>query len=83
MFIYLFAFAGFRHVGAVRYFDVIDYGAKFDGVNDSSHAFMNAWKDACQNEGMAQVSVPLERISLVQCLSTDHPNEGLSLKMKE
>ncbi|KMZ66278.1 Polygalacturonase, family GH28 [Zostera marina] len=59
MFFFFFAFASLcNNVDAVTYFNVIDYGAKPDGVTDSTYAFINAWNGACQTEGISQVSVP-------------------------
>ncbi|XP_057958458.1 exopolygalacturonase-like [Malania oleifera] len=39
-------------------FNVLKYGAKPDGKKDSTEAFMDAWREACQFNGKARLVIP-------------------------
>ncbi|KAG0460283.1 hypothetical protein HPP92_023411 [Vanilla planifolia] len=45
-------------VQAQASFNVVDYGAKSDGVSDSAGAFLAAWSEACRSRQPANVYVP-------------------------
>ncbi|CAN7036342.1 unnamed protein product, partial [Brassica rapa subsp. trilocularis] len=57
----LFALLTFIDVstGAANVFNVVSFGAKPDGVTDSTGAFLKAWQAACGSVAAATVMVPI------------------------
>lgn len=45
-------------IGASNVFNVVSFGAKPDGVTDSTAAFLKAWQAACGSAAAATVMVP-------------------------
>ncbi|CAN6461588.1 unnamed protein product [Victoria cruziana] len=58
----LFVLLFLRPAGAT--YVVTSYGAKPDGVSDSSQAFLKAWKEACNSAGPSTVYVPAGKFLL-------------------
>ncbi|XP_031107674.1 probable polygalacturonase At1g80170 isoform X1 [Ipomoea triloba] len=56
-------------------FNVVDYGAKGDGMTDDSQAFLNAWKDACSSNThrSPQVIIPAGSTFLVKPVQFNGP----------
>ncbi|KAF3793613.1 Polygalacturonase [Nymphaea thermarum] len=59
----LFALAFLRPASAA--YVITSYGAKPDGVSDSSRAFLKAWNAACNSAGPSTVYVPVGRFLLL------------------
>ncbi|XP_011098761.2 polygalacturonase At1g48100 [Sesamum indicum] len=54
-------------------FNVLNYGAKGDGIADDTNAFEAAWTDACQEQGSVML-VPSGSVFLVKPISFSGPN---------
>ncbi|KAK4417783.1 Polygalacturonase [Sesamum alatum] len=59
--------------GSSATFNVLNYGAKGDGIADDTSAFEAAWKDACQEQGSVML-VPTGSVFLVKPISFSGPN---------
>ncbi|CAI8595607.1 unnamed protein product [Vicia faba] len=46
-------------------YNVIDYGARGDGVTDDTQAFLKAWSDTCGAEGESTLLIPPNKLYLV------------------
>ncbi|XP_039001532.1 polygalacturonase-like [Hibiscus syriacus] len=58
LFFSVFFFVSLSEVQSVRTFNVRDYGAVADGRTDNRKAFIRAWTDACNRNGVSIVYVP-------------------------
>ncbi|VFQ82296.1 unnamed protein product [Cuscuta campestris] len=57
-FAFLFSTGGGVDAVPLKVFDVRNYGAKADGKTDNAKAFLGTWKDACEWNGEATLSIP-------------------------
>ncbi|XP_050920526.1 polygalacturonase ADPG1 [Lathyrus oleraceus] len=49
-------------------YNVVDYGARGDGVTDDTQAFLKAWKNACGAKGASTLLIPPKKLYLVNNL---------------
>ncbi|EPS70858.1 polygalacturonase, partial [Genlisea aurea] len=57
----------------IRSINVLDFGAKGDGVTDDSKALLNAWKEACSSSQDVKLIVPPDRNYLLKQLRFSGP----------
>nr|GEW00241.1 ribonuclease H-like domain-containing protein [Tanacetum cinerariifolium] len=62
-------------------FDVMKYGARGDGKTNDSPAYMNAWKETCQEQGNKRsiLVIPKERAFLLRPISSNGPCKPSSI----
>ncbi|PIM98893.1 Polygalacturonase [Handroanthus impetiginosus] len=71
-------------MGATRIFNVMNYGAVGNGRTDDSHAFLNAWKAACQSpttSGTPVVLVPPRRTFFLSPITFNGPCKSSRIYM--
>ncbi|KAL6996560.1 galacturonan 1,4-alpha-galacturonidase [Sarracenia purpurea var. burkii] len=71
-----------NQIRSKRVFNVQDYGAKGDGLNDDTQAFKDAWKLACSSSSQSQVEIPAGNTYLVRPIDFGGPCQSkLTLKI--
>ncbi|TKY68796.1 polygalacturonase protein [Spatholobus suberectus] len=66
----------------MRYFNVMDYGARGDGTCDDSNAILSAWQRTCGAEGPATLVIPSGKIFLVTRLKLEGPCKAPGIRIK-
>ncbi|XP_057451767.1 probable polygalacturonase At3g15720 [Lotus japonicus] len=58
-------------------YNVMDNGARGDGISDDSKAFLSAWQKVCATEGRATLVIPPRKIFMVTNLFLDGPCKAI------